>query len=280
MATFALIHGAGDVGWYWHLVDPELRLRGHDVVAPDLPCDDESAGLSAYADTVVARSETDATRRGRAVVRRLRGAASATGWRRAARARRRADPVTRRGRRGLVDEHRLRADPGRVVRRRGRDLLPRRSRPSWPSRRSSAGASSRPRRRASPGRWAPGPTFRRASSSVATTASSRPGSSVASRRSAWGSCPTRSTAGTASPSATRRGSRSDSTPTRRAEAEPSRFLAPAVEAYEFKFGLGAFRRTVRISLRPNRVRLPPPSARAARSSRGTPSCGRARSFRS
>jgi pimeloyl-ACP methyl ester carboxylesterase len=52
-ATFALIHGAGDVGWYWHLVEAELGERGHDVVAPDLPCDDDSAGLSEYADTVI-----------------------------------------------------------------------------------------------------------------------------------------------------------------------------------------------------------------------------------
>ena len=43
MATFALIHGGGDVGWYWHLVEAELRERGHEVVAPDLPCDDDSA---------------------------------------------------------------------------------------------------------------------------------------------------------------------------------------------------------------------------------------------
>jgi len=53
MATFALIHGGGDVGWYWHLVARELRRRGHDVVAPDLPCDDDSAGLPEYVDTVV-----------------------------------------------------------------------------------------------------------------------------------------------------------------------------------------------------------------------------------
>jgi pimeloyl-ACP methyl ester carboxylesterase len=53
MTTFVLIHGAGDVGWYWHLVEAELRERGHDVVAPDLPCDDDSAGLPEYADTVV-----------------------------------------------------------------------------------------------------------------------------------------------------------------------------------------------------------------------------------
>lgn len=54
MATYVLIHGAGDVGWYWHRLEAELRSRGHDVVAPDLPCEDDSAGLAEYADTVVA----------------------------------------------------------------------------------------------------------------------------------------------------------------------------------------------------------------------------------
>ena len=39
MATFVLIRGAGDVGWYWHLVEAELHARGHDTVAPDLPVD-------------------------------------------------------------------------------------------------------------------------------------------------------------------------------------------------------------------------------------------------
>ena len=53
MATFALIHGGGDVGWYWHLVAADLRQRGHAVVAPDLPCDDDAADLSDYAKTVV-----------------------------------------------------------------------------------------------------------------------------------------------------------------------------------------------------------------------------------
>jgi pimeloyl-ACP methyl ester carboxylesterase len=46
-ATFVLIHGGGDVGWYWHLVERELRQRGHDTLATDLPCDDDSAGLRA-----------------------------------------------------------------------------------------------------------------------------------------------------------------------------------------------------------------------------------------
>jgi pimeloyl-ACP methyl ester carboxylesterase len=51
MTTYALIHGAGDSS-YWHLVVPELRARGHEVVAPDLPSDN-AAGLSDYAETVV-----------------------------------------------------------------------------------------------------------------------------------------------------------------------------------------------------------------------------------
>jgi pimeloyl-ACP methyl ester carboxylesterase len=53
VSTFVLIPGAGDVGWYWHLVEAELRGRGHDVVAPDLPCDDDGAGLQEYTDTVI-----------------------------------------------------------------------------------------------------------------------------------------------------------------------------------------------------------------------------------
>jgi pimeloyl-ACP methyl ester carboxylesterase len=44
VATFALIHGGGGTAWDWHLVAPVLRECGHDPVAVDLPCDDESAG--------------------------------------------------------------------------------------------------------------------------------------------------------------------------------------------------------------------------------------------
>ncbi len=54
MATFVLLHGAGSDSWYWHLVAPELGARGHEVVAVDLPCDDDAAGLAEYADVVVA----------------------------------------------------------------------------------------------------------------------------------------------------------------------------------------------------------------------------------
>jgi pimeloyl-ACP methyl ester carboxylesterase len=53
MRTFAFIHGAGDAGWYWHLVEAELRRRGHDTVAPDLPVEDDAAGLDRYAEVVI-----------------------------------------------------------------------------------------------------------------------------------------------------------------------------------------------------------------------------------
>ena len=53
MAVFALVHGGGDVGWSWHLVHAQLQARGHAVVAPDLPCDDDTATLSDYADVVL-----------------------------------------------------------------------------------------------------------------------------------------------------------------------------------------------------------------------------------
>ena len=53
MATFALIHGGGGSAWDWHLVASELSERGHDPVAVDLPSEDETAGWSDYAKTVV-----------------------------------------------------------------------------------------------------------------------------------------------------------------------------------------------------------------------------------
>jgi len=53
MATYVLIHGAGDSAFYWLLLEPELRDRGHDTIAMDLPCDDERAGLAEYTDVIV-----------------------------------------------------------------------------------------------------------------------------------------------------------------------------------------------------------------------------------
>ena len=54
MATYVLIPGAGSDSWYWHLVVPQLEAFGHEVVAVDLPCTDDSAGFEEYADAVVA----------------------------------------------------------------------------------------------------------------------------------------------------------------------------------------------------------------------------------
>ena len=53
MSTFALIHGGGGGAWDWHLVVAELRERGHDPVAVDLPTEDTAAGWWDYADKVV-----------------------------------------------------------------------------------------------------------------------------------------------------------------------------------------------------------------------------------
>lgn len=42
MATYAIVHGAGDIGASWDLVAARLRARGHRVVAPDLPCEGDA----------------------------------------------------------------------------------------------------------------------------------------------------------------------------------------------------------------------------------------------
>jgi pimeloyl-ACP methyl ester carboxylesterase len=54
MATYVLIHGAGDSAWSWSFVADALHERGHHAIAVDLPCDDDSAGLSQYVDAVLA----------------------------------------------------------------------------------------------------------------------------------------------------------------------------------------------------------------------------------
>lgn len=53
MATFAFVPGADGNGWFWHLVAPELRARGHTAVTPDMPADD-GADLDAHAEAVAA----------------------------------------------------------------------------------------------------------------------------------------------------------------------------------------------------------------------------------
>jgi pimeloyl-ACP methyl ester carboxylesterase len=54
MTDFVLVPGAGGAAWYWHRVVPELEALGHRAIAVDLPADDDSAGLDAYADAVLA----------------------------------------------------------------------------------------------------------------------------------------------------------------------------------------------------------------------------------
>jgi pimeloyl-ACP methyl ester carboxylesterase len=53
VAVFALIHGSGDGGWAWHLVQRALRDRGHEAVAPDLPTDRDDATWDDCVDVVV-----------------------------------------------------------------------------------------------------------------------------------------------------------------------------------------------------------------------------------
>src|SRR5215218_3767715 len=53
MTTIVLIPGAGGDSYYWHLVVPRLEERGWNVIAPDLPADDDSAGIPEYADAVM-----------------------------------------------------------------------------------------------------------------------------------------------------------------------------------------------------------------------------------
>jgi pimeloyl-ACP methyl ester carboxylesterase len=54
MSCFVLIPGAGGAAWYWHRLVPELRARGHEAVAVELPAADPAAGFTEYADAVVA----------------------------------------------------------------------------------------------------------------------------------------------------------------------------------------------------------------------------------
>lgn len=54
MTTFLLVHGSGDGGWAWHLVQRALRERGFASVAPDLPTDRDDATWDDCVDVLVA----------------------------------------------------------------------------------------------------------------------------------------------------------------------------------------------------------------------------------
>jgi pimeloyl-ACP methyl ester carboxylesterase len=50
--SYVLVPGATGTAWYWHRLDAELRARGNDVAAVDLPADDDNAGLTEYAGAI------------------------------------------------------------------------------------------------------------------------------------------------------------------------------------------------------------------------------------
>lgn len=52
MATITLVHGAWHGAWCWDRLGPELEAQGNRAVAPDLPAEDPSAGLTRYAELV------------------------------------------------------------------------------------------------------------------------------------------------------------------------------------------------------------------------------------
>lgn len=51
--TYVLIPGAGGAAYVWHSVEEELRERGRDAIAVQLPADDDEKGLADYAGAVV-----------------------------------------------------------------------------------------------------------------------------------------------------------------------------------------------------------------------------------
>jgi pimeloyl-ACP methyl ester carboxylesterase len=50
---YVLIPGAGGRAWYWHLLAPHLAAHGHRAIAVELPADDDTKGLSDYAQSVL-----------------------------------------------------------------------------------------------------------------------------------------------------------------------------------------------------------------------------------
>ena len=107
MATYVLIPGAGsDWGTGTSSPPSSLEALGHDVVAVDLPCDDDSAGLADDAGRGGRSRDRDEVDPRRRVARRVHGATRRPPPGRALRPRRghgaATGPVTRR----LVGQHR------------------------------------------------------------------------------------------------------------------------------------------------------------------------------
>ncbi len=60
MTNFLLIPGADGRAWYWHLLTPELRARGHQATAVELPKAGTST-LADYADAVIEMAGSEPT---------------------------------------------------------------------------------------------------------------------------------------------------------------------------------------------------------------------------
>jgi pimeloyl-ACP methyl ester carboxylesterase len=54
LVTFGLVHGAYHGAWCWEKLTPQLRQRGHRVLAVDLPSEDPRAGAAEYAAAALA----------------------------------------------------------------------------------------------------------------------------------------------------------------------------------------------------------------------------------
>ena len=212
MATYALIHGGAHGGSCWYLLAAELEGRGHRVVAPDLPID-EAATLTDHAQVVIdAVGDTDDV----VVVAHSLGGL--------------VGPIVA----DLVDADllvllaamvpkpgetclelweatgfapRLEADEAVDADDSGDDQVIMSQAaaiaafyhdvPSdWRLEPCPSFEASPPRCSANHGRWPPGPMWPRATSCVATTAWSRPSGPARLPGTAWGWCPTRSTAAT------------------------------------------------------------------------------------
>jgi len=52
VSIFALVHGGWHGPWCWDRVAPVVRERGHEVVVPDLPSEENELGLEDYADAI------------------------------------------------------------------------------------------------------------------------------------------------------------------------------------------------------------------------------------
>lgn len=213
MATFVLIHGAGDVGWYWHRTEAELQARGHQTIAPDLPCDNETASLDDYVGAVAdaAAGQPDLVIAGQSY-----GAFTATlaASRLPARllvllAGMIPSPAKPRANGGPAPATSTpsRSRPGSMA---ARPATTTRSSPTtteyrarWPRRPcNGAGAESRQRSGTRPGRWMRGRTCPPSSFCARTTSSSPPTSCDGWRSSAWAPSRTRFPAVTAPRSAT------------------------------------------------------------------------------